>query len=128
MAHIKAQKDKVRKSGLSLENKTRELGRYCDVFSALVYWNPTRERMETAMHVPRGQRVPDLNRIVRLHVPVTVPASVPSSVTNSHSFDNQPRAMRDRATAERHDRAAKSKPSISRPRRTPATTRMPLLA
>ena len=128
MAHTKAQKDKVRKSGLSLQNKTKDLGRYCDVFSALAYWNPTHERMETAMHVPRGQRVPDLNRIVRPHVPVTVPSSVSNSVADSRSFDNQPRAMRDRATAERHDRAAKSKPSISRPRRTPATTRMPLLA
>ena len=38
MAHTKAQKDKVRKSGLSLQNKTRELGRYCDVFSVLAYW------------------------------------------------------------------------------------------
>ena len=65
MAHTKAQKDKVRKSGLSLQNKTKDLGRYCDVFSALAYWNPTHERMETVMHVPRGQRVPDLNRIVR---------------------------------------------------------------
>ncbi|KAK8011799.1 ribosomal protein L6 [Apiospora arundinis] len=50
MAHTKAQKDKVRKSGLSLQNKTQDLGRYCDVFSALAYWNPTHERMETAMH------------------------------------------------------------------------------
>ena len=106
MAHTKAHKDKVRKSGLSLQNKTQDLGRYCDVFSALAYWNPTHERMETAMHVPRGQRVPDLNRIVRPHVPVTVPSSVSSSVTNIRSFDDQPRARRDRATAERHDRAA----------------------
>ncbi|KAK7937470.1 uncharacterized protein PG986_014338 [Apiospora aurea] len=44
MAHTKAQKDKIRKSGLSLQNKTQDLGRYCDVFSALVYWNPTHER------------------------------------------------------------------------------------
>ncbi|KAK8013733.1 histidine phosphotransferase h.t1.c1p [Apiospora marii] len=51
MAHTKRQKDKVRKSGLSLQNKTRELGRYCDVFSALAYWNPTHERMESAMHM-----------------------------------------------------------------------------
>ncbi|KAK6858989.1 hypothetical protein PG995_004842 [Apiospora arundinis] len=65
MAHTKAQKDKVRKSGLSLQNKTKDLGRYCDVFSTLAYWNPTHERMETAMHAPRGQRVPDLNRIFR---------------------------------------------------------------
>ncbi|KAK7937633.1 uncharacterized protein PG986_014501 [Apiospora aurea] len=65
MAHTKRQKDKVRKSGLSLENKTLDLGRYCNVFSALAYWNPTHERWDTAMHVPRGQRVPDLNRIFR---------------------------------------------------------------
>ncbi|KAK6858961.1 hypothetical protein PG995_004814 [Apiospora arundinis] len=43
----------------------KDLGRYCDVFGALAYWNPTHERMETAMHVPRRQRVPDLNRIFR---------------------------------------------------------------
>ena len=55
MVHTKAQKDKVRKSGLSLQNKTQDLGRFCDVFSTLAYWNPTHERWETAMHVPRGQ-------------------------------------------------------------------------
>ena len=64
MAHTKRQKDKAHKSGLSLQDKTRDLGRYCDVFSTLAYWNPTHERRDTAMHVPRGQRVPDLNRIV----------------------------------------------------------------
>ena len=107
MAHSKAQKDKVRKSGLSLQNKTQDLGRHCDVFSALAYCNPTHERMETAMHVPRGQRVPDLNKIVRPHVPVTYRSvELSSSLADNSSFDNQPRAMRDRATAERHDRAA----------------------
>ena len=107
MVHTKAQKDKVRKSGLSLQNKTKDLGRFCDVFSALAYWNPTHERMETAMHVPRGQRVPDLNRIVRPHVPITYRSvELSSFFADSSSFVNQSPPLRDRATVERHDRAA----------------------
>ncbi|KAK7937440.1 uncharacterized protein PG986_014308 [Apiospora aurea] len=54
MAHTKGQKDK---------NKIPDLGRYCNVFSLIAYWNPTHKRWNTAMHVPHGQRVPDLNRI-----------------------------------------------------------------
>ena len=77
MAHSKGQKDKIRKSGLSLQNKTVKLGQHCDVFSALAYWNPTHRRMETVMHLPRGQALPDINRLVcvlpdgPLHRPVT---------------------------------------------------------
>ena len=73
----KVQKDKIRKSGLSLQNKTVKLGQHCDVFSALAYWNPTHQRMETVMHLPRGQALPDMNRLVcvlpdgPLHRPVT---------------------------------------------------------
>jgi len=78
MAHTKAQKDKVRKSGLSLQNKTQDLGRFCDIFSALVYWNPTHERWDTAMHASHGQQVPDLNRIVCPHPPATLPSSDPT--------------------------------------------------
>ena len=59
------------------------------------------------MHVPRGQRVPDLNRIVCPHVPVTYRSvELSSSFADSSSFDNQALAMRDRAMTERHDRAA----------------------
>ena len=47
-----------------LQNKTIKLGQHCDVFSALAYWNPTHRRMETVMHLPRGQRLPDVNRLV----------------------------------------------------------------
>ena len=82
--------------------------------------------METAIQVPRGQRVPGLNRIVCPHILVTVPSSSSYSVANSSSFVNQSHAMRDPTTAERRDRAAKSKRSISRSRRAPTTTRMSL--
>ena len=64
MAHSKGQKDKIRKSGLSLQNKAIKLGEQCDIFSALAYWNPTHKRMETVMHLPRGQTLPDVNKLV----------------------------------------------------------------
>lgn len=64
MVHSKGQKDKARKSGLSLRRKTIKLGKDCNVFSALVYWNPTHRRMETVMHLPRGQTLPDVNGLV----------------------------------------------------------------
>ena len=70
MAHTKRQKEKVRKSDLSLQNKTRDLGGTA-TSSACLCTGIQRGRWDTAMHVPRGQRVPDLNRIVCLHVPVT---------------------------------------------------------
>ena len=76
MVHSKGQKDKIRKSGLSLQNKAIKLGQQCDVFSALAYWNPTHKRMETVMYLPRGQTLPDMNRLVcvltggSLHWPV----------------------------------------------------------
>jgi hypothetical protein len=58
------------------------------------------------MHVPRGQQVPNLNKIVWPHFPVTVMSSLSHSVADSRSFDNQPRLRRDLATVERHDRVA----------------------
>ncbi|KAK7937821.1 uncharacterized protein PG986_014689 [Apiospora aurea] len=105
MAHSKRLKDKVRRSGLSLQNKTRDSGVLRRLQRARVL-EPNVRVVENAMHVPRGQRVPDLNRIVCPHVPVTVPSSVSNTVANSSSFVDPSCVMRDRATAERHDRAA----------------------
>ena len=64
MAHSKGQKAKIRKSGQSLQDKTTKLGEDCGIFTAPVYWNPTHQRMEVVMHLPRGQTLPDVNRLV----------------------------------------------------------------
>ena len=76
MAHTKAQKDKVHKSGLSLQNKSKNLGRYCDVFSALAYWNLTHERMETAMHAREGS---ECRTSIGWSVPMSRLHTIPSS-------------------------------------------------
>ena len=60
---------------------------------------PDTRAVGTAMHVPRGQCVPDLNRIVCPYLSATVPSSVCNSVADSRSFANQSPTMRDRATA-----------------------------
>lgn len=85
MANDKSKKDKIRKSGRSLQEKTMKLGRVCDVFSALVYWNPTHRRMERVMHLPRGQTMPDVNRLVCV-LPDGPPIAPHRPVANSTSY------------------------------------------
>jgi hypothetical protein len=58
--HDKREKDKIRKSGESLQRKALALGEMCNVFSVTMYWNIVRGRMEVAMYVPGGQKIPDL--------------------------------------------------------------------
>ena len=62
--HDKREKDKIRKSGESLQRKALALGEMCNVFSVTMYWNIVRGRMEVAMYVPGGQKIPDLGQVV----------------------------------------------------------------
>ncbi|KAK2731620.1 hypothetical protein CKAH01_19056 [Colletotrichum kahawae] len=59
--YAKSAKDKVRKSGTSAERKIIQLGETSQVFSTVVYFNPTHERLEGAVYVPEGQYMPDVN-------------------------------------------------------------------
>ncbi|KAH6645709.1 hypothetical protein BKA67DRAFT_541873 [Truncatella angustata] len=61
--HNKKQKVKIRRSGDSVRRKVLILGKKCNIFSIVMYWNPTHRRMETAVHIPPGQKLPDLNKI-----------------------------------------------------------------
>ncbi|KAK1656532.1 hypothetical protein BDP55DRAFT_735624 [Colletotrichum godetiae] len=60
-AREKRAKDKVRKSGTSAQGKALRLGEFADVFSAVVYYNPTYRWLDGAIHVPEGQDMPDVN-------------------------------------------------------------------
>ncbi|KAK7997702.1 hypothetical protein PG989_005742 [Apiospora arundinis] len=59
--HNKRETDKTRKSGESLQRKVLALGEMCNVFSLTMYWNIVHARMEMAMYVPGGQKIPDLD-------------------------------------------------------------------
>ncbi|KAK7937506.1 uncharacterized protein PG986_014374 [Apiospora aurea] len=63
--HDKREKDKIRKPGESLQRKALALGEMCNVFSVTMYWNIVRGRMEVAMYVPGGQKIPDLGQVIR---------------------------------------------------------------
>ncbi|KAJ0347390.1 hypothetical protein COL154_013842 [Colletotrichum chrysophilum] len=60
----KSAKDKVRKSGPSAERKTIQLGEKSQVFSTVVYFNPTHKRLEGAVYIPKDQYMPDVNGFV----------------------------------------------------------------
>ena len=61
--HDKREKDKTRKSGEPLQRKVLALGEMCNVFSLTMYWNIVHARMEMAMYVPGGQKIPDLDQV-----------------------------------------------------------------
>ncbi|KAK8120337.1 hypothetical protein PG999_004457 [Apiospora kogelbergensis] len=63
--HDKREKDKTRKSGESLQRKVLVLGEMCNVFSLTMYWNIVHARMEMAMYVPGGQKIPNLDQVVQ---------------------------------------------------------------
>ena len=67
--HDKREKDKTRKSGESLQRKVLALGEMCNVFSLTMYWNIVHARMEMAMYVPGGQKIPDLDQVVSVFAP-----------------------------------------------------------
>lgn len=58
------QKVKLCRSGPSLLRKTLALGEKVNVFSLAVYYNATYDWMEVMVHLPDGQKLPDLNRLV----------------------------------------------------------------
>jgi hypothetical protein len=62
--HDSRQKAKARKSGPSFLEKSNLLGVKAHTFSAAVYWEPTHCEYRTAVYVPEGWSVPDLNGIV----------------------------------------------------------------
>lgn len=57
-------KNKARRSGPSVLNKTKELGTIAQVFAATVYWDPTHLCYRVKAHVPEGENVPDVNSLV----------------------------------------------------------------
>ncbi|KAK2005685.1 hypothetical protein LZ32DRAFT_623531 [Colletotrichum eremochloae] len=44
-----------------------QLGREANVFSAVIYYNPISKRLDAAVHVPRGQSIPDVNQLLLEH-------------------------------------------------------------
>ena len=70
--HDKREKDKTRKSGEPLQRKVLALGEMCNVFSLTMYWNIVHARMEMAMYVPGGQKIPDLDQVVSAPAPCGV--------------------------------------------------------
>ena len=47
-----------RADSASLQRKAVELGQKANVFAAVVYWNPTHQQFDAAVHIPRGQTLP----------------------------------------------------------------------
>ncbi|KAM3526960.1 hypothetical protein MY4038_006576 [Beauveria bassiana] len=62
--HDYAEKAKARKSGPSLLRKSEELADRANVFAAAVYWDPTHKCLRVAARLPKGETLPDLNRLV----------------------------------------------------------------
>lgn len=63
--HTRQQKIKLCRSGPSLLRKTLALGEKANVFSLAVYHNATYNRLEAVVHLPEGEKIPDVNRLVR---------------------------------------------------------------
>ncbi|KAF4418768.1 hypothetical protein CFRS1_v014958 [Colletotrichum fructicola] len=84
-AEEKKAKDKVRKSGRSAEGKIIQLGETSQVFSTVVYFNPTHDRLEGAVYVPGGQYMPDVNGFVSLSAePPRKTAHANTAVSQAH--------------------------------------------
>jgi hypothetical protein len=60
----KRQKEMARKRMASAQAKAEQTGRACNIFIAIVYWNPTRERLEGSGYLPEGTDIPDVNEFV----------------------------------------------------------------
>lgn len=67
--HDKKVKETVRKRGSSALRKAISLGRDANVFSLHIHWNPTCGALDGAIHLPEGQKLPDLNQFVRQSSP-----------------------------------------------------------
>jgi hypothetical protein len=62
--HDIKEKAKARKSGPSLCSKTKELGSKARIFALAAYWDPTHHCYRVEVHLPEGQRPPDVNALV----------------------------------------------------------------
>jgi hypothetical protein len=60
----KKRKEMVRKRTTSAKSKAVQTGRACDIFIAVVYWNPTYERLEGDGYLPPSDNIPDVNEFV----------------------------------------------------------------
>lgn len=66
--HTVQEKAKARKSGPSAKQKTLELGEKANVIAFMGYWDPTHLCFRAAVHLPEGETLPDVNRLVSLTV------------------------------------------------------------
>ncbi|KDN71875.1 hypothetical protein CSUB01_09608 [Colletotrichum sublineola] len=55
---------RVQKRGKSLQRKTVQLGKLAGGFSATVYWHPRLREYQGAIHVPKGQSIPDVSQLL----------------------------------------------------------------
>ncbi|KAH7303140.1 hypothetical protein B0I35DRAFT_447229 [Stachybotrys elegans] len=62
--HTKSEKEMARKRGGSAMKKALQTGEQCGIFTAFIYWNPTYQELQGAMHLPPGIELPDLNKFV----------------------------------------------------------------
>lgn len=62
--HTTQQKDKARKRSITAKRKALALGKDCDIFSIVAYYNPTHDQLEGAIWIPKGQSIPDMNKLV----------------------------------------------------------------
>ncbi|KKO98040.1 hypothetical protein THAR02_09857 [Trichoderma harzianum] len=62
--HSPKEKAKARKSGPSLCNKTRDLGVLANIFAMAAYWDPTHHCYRVQVHLPEGEKPPDINGLV----------------------------------------------------------------
>jgi hypothetical protein len=62
--HNSREKAKARKSGPVLLGKSKALANGARVLAVTVYWDPTHKCYRIAAHLPKGETVPDLNKLV----------------------------------------------------------------
>ncbi|KAK0747311.1 hypothetical protein B0T21DRAFT_1804 [Apiosordaria backusii] len=62
--HTKPQKDIVRKRTDSAQRKAVQTGRACNIFIAIVYWNPNHGRLKGNGYLPKDMDIPDVNEFL----------------------------------------------------------------
>ncbi|KAH7303729.1 hypothetical protein B0I35DRAFT_465556 [Stachybotrys elegans] len=66
--HTKSEKEMARKRGGSAMKKALQTGEQCGIFTAFIYWNPTYQELQGAMHLPPGIELPDLNKFAQEYI------------------------------------------------------------
>lgn len=66
--------NEVRDFGDSAKRQAIQFGQVASVFSAVVYYNQISGQLDGAVHVPRGQSIPDVNQLVSCRVEENVAA------------------------------------------------------